>query len=139
MLRARCDSGSASIPAGHTLLGIGARFEQTTGAWTWREFVRIDNLTDKQHRSSSTMATAAFSSPAWAARWRPVSNSRGASERGPRPQPGKRPNSLSGSITCAGRLMAKVQPAFDAASHQMRPPWRSTMRCASARPVPMPS
>ena len=52
MLRARCDSGSASIPAGHTLLGIGARFEQTTGAWTWREFVRIDNLTDKKHAGS---------------------------------------------------------------------------------------
>lgn len=36
----------------HTLLGIGARFEQTTGAWTWREFVRIDNLTDKKHAGS---------------------------------------------------------------------------------------
>lgn len=36
----------------HTLLGVGARFEQTTGAWTWREFVRIDNLTDKKHVGS---------------------------------------------------------------------------------------
>ncbi|QHE75093.1 TonB-dependent receptor family protein [Hydrogenophaga sp. PBL-H3] len=36
----------------HTLFGIGARFEQTTGAWTWREFVRIDNLTDKKHAGS---------------------------------------------------------------------------------------
>ncbi|WP_332741635.1 TonB-dependent receptor family protein [Hydrogenophaga sp.] len=36
----------------HTLLGIGARFEQTTGAWTWREFVRIDNLTDRKHVGS---------------------------------------------------------------------------------------
>ena len=36
----------------YTLLGIGARFEQTTGAWTWREFVRIDNLTDKKHVGS---------------------------------------------------------------------------------------
>ncbi|MDP2074487.1 TonB-dependent receptor domain-containing protein [Hydrogenophaga sp.] len=38
--------------AGHTLLAFGARFEQTTGAWTWREFVRIDNLTDKKHVGS---------------------------------------------------------------------------------------
>lgn len=37
---------------GYTLLAIGARFEQTTGAWTWREFVRIDNLTDKKHVGS---------------------------------------------------------------------------------------
>lgn len=36
----------------YTLLGIGARFEQTTGVWTWREFVRIDNLTDKKHVGS---------------------------------------------------------------------------------------
>lgn len=45
------DTNSDSA-AGHTLLGIGARFEQTTGAWTWREFVRIDNLTDKKHAGS---------------------------------------------------------------------------------------
>ena len=43
---------STARAAGHTLLGIGARFEQTTGAWTWREFVRIDNLTDKKHVGS---------------------------------------------------------------------------------------
>lgn len=36
----------------HTLLGVGARFEQTTGAWTWREFVRIDNITDRKHVGS---------------------------------------------------------------------------------------
>lgn len=43
---------STALAKGHTLLGIGARFEQTTGAWTWREFVRIDNLTDKKHVGS---------------------------------------------------------------------------------------
>jgi iron complex outermembrane recepter protein len=43
---------STALAEGHTLLGIGARFEQTTGAWTWREFVRIDNLTDKKHVGS---------------------------------------------------------------------------------------
>lgn len=34
---------------GYTLLGLSARFEQTTGAWTWRQFVRIDNLADRQY------------------------------------------------------------------------------------------
>lgn len=43
---------NSDAAAGHTLLGLGARFEQTTGAWTWREFVRIDNLTDKKHAGS---------------------------------------------------------------------------------------
>jgi iron complex outermembrane receptor protein len=46
------NSVANAFAAGHTLLGIGARFEQTTGAWTWREFVRIDNLTDKKHVGS---------------------------------------------------------------------------------------
>ena len=46
------NSTSTALAEGHTLLGIGARFEQTTGAWTWREFVRIDNLTDKKHVGS---------------------------------------------------------------------------------------
>ena len=43
---------NSDASAGHTLLSIGARFEQTTGAWTWREFVRIDNLTDRKHAGS---------------------------------------------------------------------------------------
>ncbi len=37
---------------GHTLLGLSARFAQTTGAWTWRQFVRIDNLTDRRYVGS---------------------------------------------------------------------------------------
>jgi iron complex outermembrane receptor protein len=43
---------NSDAAAGHTLFSIGARFEQNTGAWTWREFVRIDNLTDKKHVGS---------------------------------------------------------------------------------------
>ncbi|AOF84590.1 tonB dependent receptor family protein [Hydrogenophaga sp. RAC07] len=43
---------TTALAESHTLFGIGARFEQTTGAWTWREFVRIDNLTDKKHAGS---------------------------------------------------------------------------------------
>ncbi len=43
---------NSDAAAGHTLFSIGARFEQTAGAWTWREFVRIDNLTDKKHAGS---------------------------------------------------------------------------------------
>lgn len=43
---------ATALAAGHTLFGIGARFEQTTGAWTWREFVRIDNLTNRKHVGS---------------------------------------------------------------------------------------
>jgi iron complex outermembrane receptor protein len=38
--------------AGHTLFSLGARFEQSTGAWTWREFIRVDNLTNKKHAGS---------------------------------------------------------------------------------------
>ena len=45
------DTNTAPAQA-HTLLGLGARFEQTTGAWTWRQFVRIDNLTDQKYVGS---------------------------------------------------------------------------------------
>jgi iron complex outermembrane receptor protein len=34
------------------LLGLSARFEQTAGAWTWRQFVRIDNLMDRKYVGS---------------------------------------------------------------------------------------
>lgn len=43
---------SNAFEKGYTLFSLGARFEQTTGAWTWREFIRIDNLTDKKHAGS---------------------------------------------------------------------------------------
>lgn len=38
--------------AGHTLFSLGARFTQSSGAWTWREFLRIDNLGDKKYAGS---------------------------------------------------------------------------------------
>ncbi len=37
---------------GHTLFALGVRFEQTSGPWTWRQFARIDNLTDRRHAGS---------------------------------------------------------------------------------------
>lgn len=43
---------NSDAAVGHSLFSLGARFEQTTGAWTWREFLRIDNLTDKKHAGS---------------------------------------------------------------------------------------
>jgi iron complex outermembrane recepter protein len=45
------DANSAQAGA-HTLLGLAARFEQKIGAWTWRQFVRIDNLTDRKYVGS---------------------------------------------------------------------------------------
>lgn len=45
------DARTARAP-GYTLLGVGARFEQTSGPWTLREFVRIDNLADRRYVGS---------------------------------------------------------------------------------------
>jgi len=36
----------------HTLFALGARFEQVRGAWTLRQFVRLDNATDRRHAGS---------------------------------------------------------------------------------------
>jgi len=41
-----------SCAAGHTLLGLGLRFEQVRGDWTWREFLRVENLTDRRYAGS---------------------------------------------------------------------------------------
>jgi iron complex outermembrane receptor protein len=38
--------------AASTLFNLGVRFEQNRGDWTWREFVRIDNVTDRVHAGS---------------------------------------------------------------------------------------
>lgn len=35
-----------------TLFNLGMRFEQKRGDWTWREFVRIDNITNRRHVGS---------------------------------------------------------------------------------------
>lgn len=43
---------NSDAAAGHTLLGLGARFVQNTGAWTWRQFIRVDNLAHKKHAGS---------------------------------------------------------------------------------------
>jgi iron complex outermembrane receptor protein len=46
------DDANTARASSHTLLGLVARFEQASGPWTWRQFVRIDNLTDKKHVGS---------------------------------------------------------------------------------------
>jgi iron complex outermembrane receptor protein len=38
--------------AASTVFNLGVRFEQNRGDWTWREFVRIDNVTDRVHAGS---------------------------------------------------------------------------------------
>lgn len=38
--------------AAHTLFNLGVMFKQDHGDWTLREFVRVDNLTDRQHAGS---------------------------------------------------------------------------------------
>ena len=37
---------------GHTLFNLGLHFKQDRGDWTLREFVRLDNLTDRRHVGS---------------------------------------------------------------------------------------
>jgi len=38
--------------AAHTLFNLGVQFKQDHGDWTLREFVRVDNLTDRKHAGS---------------------------------------------------------------------------------------
>jgi iron complex outermembrane receptor protein len=38
--------------AGHTLFNLGVQFKQDHRDWTLREFVRVDNLTDRKHAGS---------------------------------------------------------------------------------------
>lgn len=38
--------------AAHTLFNLGVQFKQDRGDWTLREFVRVDNLTDRKHAGS---------------------------------------------------------------------------------------
>jgi iron complex outermembrane receptor protein len=37
---------------GHTLFNLGVHFKQDRGDWTLREFIRLDNLTDRRHVGS---------------------------------------------------------------------------------------
>lgn len=46
------NSAKTALAEKYTLLGVAARFEQTSGVWTWREFIRIDNVTDRKHVGS---------------------------------------------------------------------------------------
>ncbi|MCY1561964.1 hypothetical protein D9M68_992910 [compost metagenome] len=38
--------------AASTLFNLGVRFEQSRGDWTWREFLRVDNATDRSYAGS---------------------------------------------------------------------------------------
>jgi iron complex outermembrane receptor protein len=38
--------------AAHTLFNLGVQFQQALGDWTLKEFVRLDNLTDRKHAGS---------------------------------------------------------------------------------------
>jgi iron complex outermembrane recepter protein len=38
--------------AAHTLFNLGVQFQQAPGDWTLKEFVRLDNLTDRKHAGS---------------------------------------------------------------------------------------
>jgi iron complex outermembrane receptor protein len=43
---------NTDFAAGHTLFNLGVQFKQDHGDWTLREFVRVDNLTDRKHAGS---------------------------------------------------------------------------------------
>ena len=50
--RVYVNDSNSDAAAGHTLLGLGMRFEQVRGDWTWREFLRVENLTDRRYAGS---------------------------------------------------------------------------------------
>jgi iron complex outermembrane receptor protein len=52
MSRVFANDANTAQADGYTLLGLSARFEQKAGVWTWRQFVRIDNLTDRKYVGS---------------------------------------------------------------------------------------
>ncbi|MDO9436830.1 TonB-dependent receptor domain-containing protein [Hydrogenophaga sp.] len=43
---------NTDFTAASTVFNLGVRFEQNRGDWTWREFVRVDNLTDRRYAGS---------------------------------------------------------------------------------------
>ena len=45
------DRNTAEAPA-YTVANLGVRFQQNVGAWQWREFVRVDNVTNRQYAGS---------------------------------------------------------------------------------------
>ena len=50
--RVYVNDANTDAAGAHTLWGLGARFEQPLGAWTLREFIRVDNLSDRRHAGS---------------------------------------------------------------------------------------
>jgi iron complex outermembrane receptor protein len=50
--RVYVDDANSDAAESHTLFALGARFEQVHGPWTWRQFVRLDNLGDRRHAGS---------------------------------------------------------------------------------------
>lgn len=45
------DRNTAESPA-YTVGNLGVRFQQSVGAWQWREFIRVDNLTNRKYAGS---------------------------------------------------------------------------------------
>lgn len=43
---------NTEFAAASTVFNLGVRFEQNRGDWTWREFLRVDNLTDRAYAGS---------------------------------------------------------------------------------------
>ena len=43
---------NTDFAAAHTLLNLGLQFKQDHGDWTLREFIRVDNLSDRKHAGS---------------------------------------------------------------------------------------
>ncbi|WP_236581475.1 TonB-dependent receptor family protein [Hydrogenophaga sp. BPS33] len=43
---------NTDFTAASTVFNLGVRFEQQRGDWTWREFLRVDNVTDRTYAGS---------------------------------------------------------------------------------------
>lgn len=50
--RVMVNDQNSDSAVGHTLFNLGVHFKQDRGDWTWREFIRVDNLTDRRHVGS---------------------------------------------------------------------------------------
>ncbi|WP_353246024.1 TonB-dependent receptor [Limnohabitans sp.] len=50
--RVMVNDQNSDSAVGHTLFNLGVHFKQDRGDWTLREFIRIDNLTDRRHVGS---------------------------------------------------------------------------------------
>jgi iron complex outermembrane receptor protein len=50
---------NSDAAAGWTTLGLAARFKQDVGPWQWREFIRVDNVTNRRYAGSVIVNEAA--------------------------------------------------------------------------------